>query len=266
MIIDAHVRLGTGREVELDAEQLLSTMDSLGIDRSVVSPDERCIAVANSAGNIAVAKAAAASGGRLLAYAVANPWRGREAVDELGRAADLGAVALAVDAVLQGFDLLDGLVDPLLEFAAEQDWPVYVRTGTPPTALPLPLASLALRHPAVSFIMGLPLASLALRHPAVSFIMGRSGATDFWIDAAPALRYAPNLYADTSYAPWDTVLSEFARDERIGTSRVLFCTDSPYTVPAAELKRVRDWTITESQRASVLGGTAYQLFGGNQRG
>lgn len=248
MIIDAHVRLGTGREVELGVEQLLSTMDSLGIDRAVVSPDERCIAVANSAGNIAVAKAAAASGGRLLAYAVANPWRGREAVDELGRAADLGAVALAVDAVLQGFDLLDGLVDPLLEFAAEQGWPVYVRTGTPPTALPLPLAS------------------LALRHPTVSFIMGRSGATDFWIDAAPALRYAPNLYADTSYAPWDTVLSEFARDERIGTSRVLFCTDSPYTVPAAELKRVLDWTITEPQRASVLGETAYQLFGGNQRG
>ncbi|HEV3358061.1 MAG TPA: amidohydrolase family protein [Pseudonocardiaceae bacterium] len=247
MIIDAHVRLGTGREVELDAEQLLSTMDSLGIDRSVVSPDERCIAVANGVGNIAVAKAAAASGGRLLAYAVANPWHGREAVDELGRAADLGAVALAVDAVLQGFDLLDGLVDPLLEFAAEQDWPVYVRTGTPPSALPLPLAS------------------LALRHPSVSFIMGRSGATDFWIDAAPALRYAPNLYADTSYAPWDTVLSEFARDEEIGTSRVLFCTDSPYTVPAAELKRVRDWTITESERASVLGGTAHQLFGGNQR-
>jgi predicted TIM-barrel fold metal-dependent hydrolase len=248
MIIDAHVRLGTGREVELSARQLLSTMDSLGIDKTVVSPDERSIAVANSAGNIAVAKAAAASGGRLLAYAVANPWRGREAVDELGRAADLGAVALAVDAVLQGFDLLDGLVDPLLEFAADAGWPVYVRTGTPPTALPLPLAS------------------LARRHPSVSFIMGRSGATDFWIDAAPALRYAPNLYADTSYAPWDTVLSEFARDEQIGTSRVLFCTDSPYTVPEAELKRVRDWTITESQRACVLGGTAYQLFVGNQHG
>ncbi len=247
MIIDAHVRLGTGREVELSAERLLSTMDELGIDKAVVSPDERCIAYANGAGNVAVANAAAASGGRLLAYAVANPWRGREAIEELVRAVDLGAVALAVDAVLQGFDLLDGLVDPLLEFAAERGWPVYVRTGTPPTALPLPLAS------------------LALRHPSVSFIMGRSGATDFWIDAAPALRYAPNLYADTSYAPWDTVLSEFARDERIGTSRVLFCTDSPYTVPAAELRRVLDWTITERQRAALLGGTADQLFGGKQR-
>jgi predicted TIM-barrel fold metal-dependent hydrolase len=59
------------------------------------------------------------------------------------------------------------------------------------------------------------------------------------------------------------VLSEFARDELIGTSRVLFTTDAPYTVPAAELKRVLDWTITEHQRSSVLGRTADQLFGGN---
>jgi hypothetical protein len=242
MILDAHVRLGTGREVELTAARLLSTMDELGIGTALVSPDERCIAYDNRAGNLAVTTAAAASGGRLLAYAVANPWRGKVAVDELARAADLGAVALAVDAVLQGFDLLDGLVEPLLEFAAAREWPVYVRTGTPPTALPLPLAS------------------LALRHPSVSFVMGRSGATDFWIDAAPALRYAPNLYADTSYAPWDTVLSEFARDPEIGTSRVLFCTDAPYTVPAAELKRVRDWTITADERDAVLGGTASQLL------
>jgi uncharacterized protein len=247
IVIDAHVRLGTGREVELSASRLLSTMDSLGIDVAVVSPDERCIAYANGAGNAAVARAAAASDGRLLPYAVANPWRGAEAVDELARAADLGAVALAVDAVLQGFDLLDGLIDPLLDFAAARGWPVYMRTGTPPTALPLPLAS------------------LALRYQTVDFIMGRSGATDFWIDAAPALRYAPNLYADTCYAPWDTVLSEFARDERIGTSRVLFTTDAPYTVPAAELKRVLDWTITERQRAAVLGRTAAHLFGGSGR-
>ena len=126
--------------------------------------------------------------------------------------------------MLQGFDVLDGLLDPLLAYAAEQGWFVYIRTGTPPSALPLPVAT------------------LARRHPELAFFMGKSGATDFWIDAAPALRYAPNLYADTSYAPWDTVLSEFARDPEIGTSRCVFATDSPYTVAKAELGRVLDWT------------------------
>ncbi|MFE0021273.1 amidohydrolase family protein [Amycolatopsis sp. NPDC059021] len=246
-VIDAHVRLGTGREVALDAETLLSTMDSIGIDRALIAPDERCTAVANAEGNDVVTQAARESGGRLSAYAVANPWRGAAALAELARAAEAGAVALAVDPVLQGFDLLDGLVDPLLAFAAERGWFVYVRTGTPPSALPLPLAS------------------LARRHPGVRFLMGRSGATDFWIDAAPALWYAPNLYADTAYAPWDTVLSEFARDPGIGTSRVIFSTDSPYTVPKTEVTRVRDWTIGEDERAAVLGGTLLGLLGAAQR-
>src|SRR5690606_35511483 len=170
--------------------------------RALVSPAEGEIAYHNRAGNDAVLAAARASGGRLLAYAVANPWRGRDAVEELRRARDGGARALAIDSVLQGFDLLDGLVDPLLEFAGEAGWPVYVRTGTPPNALPLPLASLARRYP------GIP------------FVMGRSGATDFWIDAAPALRHAPNLYADTAYAPWDTVLTGLAEDPAIGPGRL----------------------------------------------
>lgn len=249
MIIDAHVRLGRGREVELSVHDLLSTMDELGVDAALVAPDERCTAYANRAGNVTTTTAARESGGRLRAYAVANPWRGAEAVTELDWAADQGAVALALDPVLQGFDLLDGLVDPLLRFAAVRGWPVYVRTGTPPVALPLPLAT------------------LARRYPELSFLMGRSGATDFWIDAAPALRHAPNLYADTSYAPWDTVLSEFARDGRIGAGRVVFCTDAPYTVPRAELRRVLDWaTIDDTDRRAVLGGTVTRLLEGTGGG
>lgn len=233
MILDGHVRIGTGREVALTADQLLSTMDDLGIGAALVAPDERAIAVDNRDGNTATTAAAAASD-RLHAYAVANPWR-REALDDLARARDAGAVALAVDSVLQGFDLLDGLVDPLIEFAGNAGWPVYVRTGTPPNALPLPLAT------------------LARRYPEIPFLMGKSGATDFWIDAAPAMRHAPNLYADTCYAPWDTVLTELGADPEIGPARMFFSTDAPYTVPHAELARITDWPITEADRAAVLG-------------
>lgn len=243
-VIDAHVRIGAGRDVSLTVDELLATMGELGIDQAMVAPDERAIAVANREGNEATTSVAAASEGRLIPYAVANPWYGKAALDDLAMARDAGARALAVDSVLQGFDLLDRLVDPLLEFAAEAGWFVYVRTGTPPNALPLPLAT------------------LARRHPWLAFVMGRSGATDFWIDAAPALRHAANLYADTVYAPWDTVLSAFAADEEIGSSRVVFSTDAPYTVPAAELKRVVDWPLPEPDRAAVLGGTLRTLLDG----
>lgn len=242
MIIDAHVRLGPGRSAALDVAELTATMDRLGIDRALVAPGEYATAWDNRGGNDHVTAAAADSGGRLVAYAVANPWARADAVAELARARDRGARALAVDPALQGFDLLGGLADPLLAFAQESGWPVYVRTGTPPHAVPLPLAS------------------LARRWPSLSFVMGRSGATDFWIDAAPALRHAPNLYADTSYAPWDTVLSEFARDPEIGAGRLVFSTDAPYTVPAAELARVTDWPLPDADRAAVLGNTLAALL------
>jgi len=173
---------------------------------------------------------------------VANPWRGRAAVDDLDRARDAGAVALAVDSVLQGFDLLDGLLDPLLDFAATAGWFVYVRTGTPPTALPLPLAT------------------LARRRPELPVLMGKSGATDFWIDAIPALLHAPNLYGDTSYAPWDTVLTGFLAEPEIGAGRLIFSTDAPYTVPVAEVGRIRDWPVGDDQKAAVFGGNLARLL------
>lgn len=242
MIIDGHVRVGSSREAELTIDTLLATMDALGIDRTLIAPDEAAIAVDNRRGNEFTTTAARGSGGRLLAYAVANPWHGTAALAELDRAAEAGAVALAVDPTLQGFDLLDGLLDPLIEFAQDRRWPVYVRTGTPPTALPLPLAL------------------LARRFPQVTFLMGRSGATDFWIDAAPAMVHAPNLLGDTCYAPWDTVLSELARNGQIGTSRLMFSTDAPYTVPSAELKRVRDWPLPDIERDRVLGGNLARLL------
>jgi predicted TIM-barrel fold metal-dependent hydrolase len=243
MIVDAHVRLGASRDASLKVDDLLGSMEAFDIDRALVAPDEASIAYHNRAGNEAVLTAAGRSDGRLLAYAVANPWRGRDAIDELRRAHDGGARALAIDSVLQGFDLLDGLVDPLLAFATEVGWPVYVRTGTPPNALPLPLAT------------------LARRHPDLAFVMGRSGATDFWIDAAPALRYATNLYADTAYAPWDTVLTGFADDPEIGSSRLVFSTDAPYTVPAAEVRRIAEWPISDDDRESVFGDNLLRLLG-----
>lgn len=244
MRFDAHVRVGRQREPELTVDALLAAMDANGIDRAIISPSERQIAYANREGNEFVARAAAASEGRLLAYAVATPWAGAaNAVDELARARDAGARALAVDSSLQGYDLMDGQIEPLLEFAAGAGWPVYIRTGSPPGHLPMPTAL------------------LARRHPELAIIMGRSGATDFWIDAAPALRHAPNLYGDTSYAPWDTVLAEFARDSEIGARRLVFSTDLPYATAAGEVKRIVDWPIPDADRALVFGRTLARLLG-----
>jgi uncharacterized protein len=244
MIVDGYVRVGACREVSLSVEELLATMDSLGIDHALVAPGEAEIAYANRAGNDGVLALARAHPTRLSAYAVATPWAGADALVELGRARDGGAVALALDPALQGFDLLDGLADPLLRFAADARWPVYVRTGTPPTGLPLQLAE------------------LARRHPDVAFVMGRSGATDFVIDAEPALRRAPNLYADTAHVAWDWLLARLAADPEIGVGRIVFSTDAPHAIARGELERLRSWPLGDEDRARVLGGTWMTFLAG----
>ncbi|HVW88287.1 MAG TPA: amidohydrolase family protein [Gaiellaceae bacterium] len=238
MIVDGHVTVGRNRDVELSAEELLAAMDRLGIDRALVAPPEGTIPVRNREGNELVAAVAARSEGRLLAYAVATPWLGREALDELERARDRGARALRLDPALQGFDLLDGQADPLVEFAGASGWPVYVRTGTPPHALPLQLAA------------------LARRHPEVAFLLGRSGATDFGQDGPPALAEASNLYADSAHINWPLVLA--ARGPGVG--RVFFSTDAPFGDPAVELRRVLDAPLDDDVRAGILGGTLSSLL------
>jgi predicted TIM-barrel fold metal-dependent hydrolase len=237
VIVDAHVTIGRNREVTLDSETLLRFMDDVGIDLALVSPPEAAVAVANREGNDLVGDAASRANGRLRGYAVASPWLEAAALEELRRARSLGAVALKLDPLLQGFDLLDGLVDRLLEFAAEAAWPVYVRTGSPGGALPLQLAW------------------LAARHEGVNFVMGKSGATDFAADGPLALAAAPNVYADSAHVEWPT---RFAREH---PERIVMTTDIPFTDGHVELARVTDAGLSENARSQVMGGTMSKLLG-----
>ena len=241
MVIDGHVTIGESRDASLSVEQLLATMEKLGIDHAFVAPAERFVPVRNRDGNELTAEAARRSGGRLLAYAVATPWLGDEALEELRRARDAGARALKLDPALQGFDLLDGQVEPLVAFAIETGWPIYIRTGTPPHSLPLQVAW------------------LASRFPEGNFLLGKSGATDFSHDGPATLAAAANIYADSVYVEWPTSLAAADPEGRGG--RVFFSTDAPFGDPAIELARVTEAPYGGEIRDAILGGTLRRLLG-----
>lgn len=241
MVIDGHVMIGASRAATLDVRELLTTMDKLRIDLALIAPPEGNMPVRNRDGNDATARAAAESGGRLLPYAVATPWLGADAVEELERAHEKGARALKLDPALQGFDLLDGGADPLVAFAVDAGWPVYIRTGTPPHSLPLQVAL------------------LATRFPTGHFVLGKSGATDFSHDGPSALAYAANLYADSSHVEWPTALA--AGDPAQFGNRVVFTTDAPFAEPAVELARVTEAPLPSGVRDAVLGRTFARLLG-----
>ena len=242
MIIDAHVMIGASRDASLAVDDLLRTMDTLGIDHALD------LATRRDASRSATARETSSWRGRRRAARAGcsrTPWRRRgsapDAIEELERAREAGARALKLDPALQGFDILDGSVDPLVGFAVASGWPIYIRTGTPPHSLPLQVAW------------------LASRFPDGRFVMGKSGATDFSHDGPAALAAAANVYADSSHVEWPTALA--AGDPEGAGGRVVFTTDAPFTDAAVELARVTEAPLTETVRAAILGQTMRALLG-----
>lgn len=205
MIIDGYCTLGTDREYDLTADVLLAAMDTVGVDRAVIAPLPRQMAVRNREGNDSML-AAAAGQPRFIPACAVNPWAGPEGCDELKRAAGEGARMLVLDPAIQGFAPADELVCPLIEEAARCRLPVYVHTGA--------------YHHGTPAQLGL----LAQRFPDVSFIMGHCGSTDFKSEAAEVAKLYANIYSETSLTrPFGAV----ATIEVLGQDRVMMGSAAP---------------------------------------
>jgi len=234
-MIDAHVRW---HEHVTEAD-LLADLDLHGVERALLGPVDRWAAVDNREGNDAVLALVGRHPERLGGWAVANPWRGRRAADDLRRALDAGLLGLKVIPHQQGHSLLQpGLLEPLLDLAAERHAPAYVVTGLPIASEPLQVTE------------------LARRWPEVPFVMGRSGRTDFALDLHPALGGAPNIYAETAHngsGELDAVV------KGIGAERLLFASDWPENDLGLELRRARQVRLDPAQKDLVFGGNLARI-------
>jgi predicted TIM-barrel fold metal-dependent hydrolase len=240
VIVDCHCHVGIGHEYQQSADELLREMDRYGVDRTVICPVDRCIAVDNCEGNDFVLDTARAHPDRFYAFATANPWYRERAVEELQRALGKGARGIKLHPSLQGFLLCDELVYPLVELAEELTVPMFFHTGTPAFSQPMQLAE------------------LALRFPKVNFIMGHMGSTDFWLDAIPAAQQAKNIYLDTSWSLPDKVTRATAA---VGADRVLFGTDTPLSTLRVEMGCRRATKLADDVRDQVMGGNMLRLLG-----
>jgi uncharacterized protein len=185
-IIDGYCTLGAERETRQSAEELLRRMDRAGVERAVIAPEDREIAVQNVRGNDRLLELGRRSGGRFIPACTVNPWFGRSGCNELQRAVAAGARMLVLAPALQGFHAGDEVADELLQAAGQLDVPVYVHTGPHSSGAP---AQVVL---------------LAARHPGVSFILGHCGSTDYASDMTAVLEAATkNVWFETSLArPW----------------------------------------------------------------
>ncbi len=238
MTIDGYCTLGEDREYDLDEAGLLAAMDRAGVERAVIAPVERLLAVRNREGNDQMLRAAAAHPDRFIPACTVNPWYGDDGLTELRRAVAAGARLLVLHPAVQGFLANDELVWPLVEAAAAAQVPVYVHTGPPGAASPWQAVD------------------LAERFPEADVIVGHSGATDFWNDAGPAARGRPNVYLEASLArPFVFV----AHLEIAGYDRGIMGSAAPLDDLEFEWEQMRQ-ALPVAARDAVCGGTLARLL------
>jgi len=198
--------------------------------------------VENRSGNDCLLAALRAHPDRLVGFAVANPWFGQAAVEELRRAVGEGLRGLKLKSSVQGFRLSDEWIDPLISVAAEFKLPVYCHTGTAPFSMPYQLAE------------------LARRFPDTPFIMGHGGVGDhLHVNAIPVMELEPNIYVDTSkQTPHGVLRFLSAHPEWAG--RILFGSNLPGASYSLELGKVPMAVEDFDVREGIMGGNMARLL------
>jgi uncharacterized protein len=237
MTIDAYCTIGTDREYDLAPETLLAALDRAEVERAIIAPVDRCLAVRNREGNDSMLDAARKHP-RLIPACSVNPWFGEDALTELDRSLAEGSRLLVLYPFVQGFQCNDELAWPVLEHAIAARVPIYIHTGTPGSSTPWQVVD------------------IAIRYPEGMFIIGHSGATDFWNDVVSAASAASNVMIESSCArPFNFVryLSELSPVKGIMGSF------APNNELSFEWEQMRSVLPPKSHEA-VLGGNLQTLL------
>jgi predicted TIM-barrel fold metal-dependent hydrolase len=253
MVIDVHAHLGpqVGAGVKgasypsATADDLVKVMDAVGIDRAVVFPthwqNRGLPADPNyEHANRYVRDAVTRLPGRLIGFGRANPNWGRAAVDELDRClGQYGMRGIKLHPDWDSFFLGGPLVGPILELAADRQVPVLVYSGYPLRAQPLQILKYAERFPSVPIILG----HMAYRMAS---------------DAIAVAERARNIYLETS-CQWSLYILKAV--QVLGPGRVLFGSDFPYEIPAAEMARITEFPGFDKDAVRrMLGDNAAELL------
>jgi predicted TIM-barrel fold metal-dependent hydrolase len=234
-LIDSHVMLGDEFPLSLDAHELLRRMDSHNIETAFARPMGAELVVDNRDGN----KQLLECGPRIRALVTANPWYGERAIAELRRCRDAGAAGLFLHPSRQGFSPIEPLLEPLLEFATEAQWPVMFHTG--------------------SYVQSdvLAAAEVARRYPHTPFILGCGGFADMWFEIPGAMESTPNLWLETSHTLGDGIRAVL---KTTGSRRIIFGSGEPSNRYASAIKCLEYLDLTQKTRAAIFRENARRLF------
>ena len=245
MIVDAHVYLGScllgyGQSLH----EVLSSMDSLGIDRAIlvpIKPQDYHLAPAN----LLVADAVRSYPDRFMGLCRVDPWQGQAAVGEMRKGFDeLGACGLYLDPWEECFQANDDIVVPLVEQAGQYGKPVAINAGHARVSHPTQIWDLARRFPDVQFVAcnggQINICGLLL------------------LEARRMMEDCPNIAIQTAGTYREDFLEEIASE--VGEERVLFASRSPVYDQEFEMARVQLAHLSHSQKEKLWGSNALAVF------
>jgi uncharacterized protein len=241
-LVDVHAHLGADASdgSRLDLATLLATMDAGGVTTSWAFPFQAPRGTGYTAVNAEVVAAAAASGGRVVAFARSEP--GERFQFELESGLDAGARGIKLHTSLPGYDFSHPQLPIAFALAAERRVPILFHTGraVPPFARDL--------------------AGLLERHPGAQVILSHCAIAD--LHAVCALRH-PNIRFDTSL--WNS-LDVRALLAEAAPEQVLYGSDAPYYTPigtqAKLFPQLAAAGASDALRREVAGMSAARILAG----
>ncbi|MCW2955007.1 MAG: amidohydrolase 2 [Conexibacter sp.] len=242
-VLDAHTHVGQNDPdtMRCSPAQLLEMVDEAAA-RAVVFPLHEPNGYRGP--NADVLAAAAASAGRLVAFARLDPRDDPLAEAQRGLAA--GARGFKLHPRAEQFPLDTPALEQVWALADEQRLPVLVHAGRGIPAL------------------GAHAVDLCARHPGVRMILAHAGISDLaWIGARA--QELPNLYFDTAWWSPADLLTLFAT---VPPGQILYASDAPYgRIPSGALSTLRiarQSGLDDEQIRLVLGGQTRRLIEGEE--
>jgi predicted TIM-barrel fold metal-dependent hydrolase len=233
-VIDFHVHQPA--KAAYGAAEYLAAMDVLGVDLSVVFTYEGLLRP-SAAANDSLARWVAPAPERLVAFSTVDPRDGGAAAEVERCTRELGMRGVKLHPWLQGFSAHEPGLDAVCEAAAALGIPILFHDGTPPFSTPLQFAS------------------LALRHPRTTIVLGHGGLHDLWREAIAAVTTTDNVHLCMSGTPGYAMRAIVAR---CPLDRLLFGTDAGLRAEPLQryavlrVRQLDELGLDDAQREAIL--------------
>ncbi len=236
------------------AEDLIAAMDESGVDLSVVLGFGWCDRDVAREANDCLLDAAARYPARIAAFCSVHPGWGDDALREVERCVEAGAVGIGeLHPALQGIDLAaDDSVEPLVRFAVERGLLINVHGSEPVGHV----------YPGKGPTTPERLLAIAERFPDARWVFAHWGGGLPFYALMPEVRAAlANTYFDSAVSPflYDAEVFDVAT-RAVGAEHVLFGSDYPL-LPASRVADQARGTLDAATAQVVLGGNAVRLLG-----